>query len=322
MPKPIGLGRGLASLIPDNKNNQTDQISKNAQAFWSGVKTNDVDTNIKVSVQSEDKLQNNKNIVQEIPVLNIIANPYQPRHDFEHNALNDLKDSIRVHGILQPIVVVPHKDGYQIIAGERRFRSAQELGLTTVPAIVRDNISQQQQLELSLIENIQRQNLNPIEEAMSYQRLAAEFNLGQEDIAKRVGKSRSKITNSIRLLNLPDKVQDMLRQGKLTEGHAKVILELDMPEKQLALAQKIVRQNLTVRDTSDTVKVAKGVNVKIRTKVNQDPRFRSWEQKLESSLGTRVNIIDKKGQGKIELQYFSNEELMGLVEKLTDLDEF
>jgi len=126
----------------------------------------------------------------------------------------------------------------------------------------------------------------------------------------------------MRLLNLPDKIQEMLRQGKLTEGHAKVILELDIPEKQLALAQKIVRQNLTVRDTADAVKSDKGVSIKIKNNIHTDPRFRVWEQKLESSLGTRVSIIDKKGQGKIELQYFSNEELMGLVEKLTDLDEF
>ncbi len=326
MPKPSGLGRGLSSLIPNKSaeiNKSDDNISKKATAFWGGDDSDDKGDNSVPVVNKpvpSSKLDDEV-IVENIPVISIEANPYQPRQNFEKTTLNELKDSIRGHGILQPLVVSPHRDGYQLIAGERRLRSAQELGLKTVPAIIRD-VTNQEKLELSLIENIQRQNLNAIEEAKSYLRLSDEFDISQEDIGKRVGKSRSKVTNSIRLLQLPEEVQQMIIGEKLTEGHGKILLELDSPEKQIALAKKIIRQSLTVRDTSDTVKTQKGINIKVNTNRSTDPRFKVWEQKLESTLGTRVNIIDKKGKGKVELEYFSDEELTALIEKLTDLDEF
>ncbi len=323
MPKPTGLGRGLASLIPDTKSNETkptdQKINQKAKAFWSGGVN---ESAVKVSVVANDNhSQSDSNIsLLNIPLASIEANPYQPRKNFEQSALDDLVASIREHGILQPLVVVPNGDGYQLIAGERRFRSAQILQLETVPVIVRD-VTEQQQLELSLIENIQRQNLNPIEEARSYKQLADEFSLSQEDIAKRVGKSRSKVANSMRLLQLPDEVQRLLMEEKITEGHGKLLLELDSPEKQIALAKKIVRQNLTVRDTGTTVKKQKGINNATTTK-SKDPRIQAWEKKLESSLGTKVSIVDRNNKGKIEIEYFSNEELMALIERLSDVDDF
>ena len=326
MPKPTGLGRGLASLIPDTNINKdkspAEKINKKAQEFWSGS----VDKSaVKVSVVSDDgnnkPISNNDELsLTYVPINSIVANPYQPRKNFEKNSLDDLITSISEHGILQPLVVVPSDNGYQLIAGERRFRSAQILNLDTVPVIIRD-VTQQEQLELSLIENIQRQNLNPIEEAHSYKQLADEFGLPQEDIAKRVGKSRSKVANSMRLLQLPDEVQRLLMEEKITEGHGKILLELDSPEKQIALAKKIVRQNLTVRDTGTTVKKQKGINTNITTVESKDPRIQAWEKKLESSLGTKVSIVDKKDKGKIEIEYFSNEELMAMIERLSDVDD-
>ncbi len=308
--KPGGLGRGLASLIPDTKKDST--IKQQARQVWSGPAGSDDVTASAAPVVSSG--------VAHIEVSKIKANPYQPRTQFDHNKLEDLIASIKEHGILQPIVVSPTDDGYELIAGERRLRAATFLEFTQVPALIRD-VTKQQQLELSLIENIQRQELNPIEEALSYKRLHDEFNIKQEDIGNRVGKSRSKIANMLRLLTLPDDIQNWLRDGKLTTGHAKVLLELESPQKQLVLAKKIMRQNMSVRDTSVNVKEMKGVAVKTHIRKAQDPKIKHQEKVLQSLLGTKVLIADKLGKGKVTIEYYAPEELDALIERLSHPDD-
>lgn len=311
-----GLGRGLASLIPDSK--KQDTIKQQARSVWNGVANDDKPKSVPVTEEKSSRVQENQ--IQQILVKKITANPYQPRTQFDRASLEELMASIKEHGILQPVVLAPVADGYQLIAGERRFRSAQFLEMETVPAIVRD-VTEQQQLELSLIENIQRQQLNPIEEARSYKRLHDEFNIKQEDIGNRVGKSRSKVANMLRLLSLPEEIQEWLRDGKLTVGHAKILLELDSPSKQLTIAKKILRQNLTVRDTNVTVKEAQGVSVKGHIRKAADPRIKSKEKTLQSLLGTKVSISDSGGKGRITIEYYADEELDALVERLGQLDD-
>ncbi|MGB0756977.1 MAG: ParB/RepB/Spo0J family partition protein [Patescibacteria group bacterium] len=319
-----GLGRGLASLIPDapKPEKKEQKIADRASKAWGGVNvpvsTGDSDT-ATTKAESKEVQAPSKNQVVDIPVELIDANPYQPRKTFEEQALDDLVASISTHGILQPLVVVTRGDRFELIAGERRFRAAQKAELTHVPVITRD-VPEQEQLELSLIENIQRQNLNPIEEAESFTQLGDEFSLSQEEIAKRVGKSRSSVANTMRLLQLPQEVKQYVRDGKLTEGHAKVLLELDSEAKQVALAKKIIRQQLTVRDTTATVKEVTGKSSP-QKKSATDGRLHAWEQKLQALYGTKAHIKDTKGKGRVELEYFSNEELMALLDKLTSVDD-
>lgn len=309
MAQNYGLGRGLASLIPQ-KNQQAakpiNEPKKDFNYFGAGVKSIDVKN------ESPAPSQNGSG-VQEIEIVRIVPNPHQPRIDFNDEKLKELSDSIKEHGIIQPLVVTKKDNGYEIIAGERRFQAAKLVGLKTVPAVIRE-ASEQQKLELAVIENIQRHDLNPIEEAKSYQKLANEFEMNQEEIAQKVSKSRSAIANKLRLLNLPIEVQKALIEGKITEGHAKAILALENPEKQRALFEMILKNGLTVRQTEDKTKE---VSVKTHTrKINIDPETKDIENKLVGALGTKVKLSKSGKGGKIVIEYYSKEELDSILEKI------
>lgn len=315
MLKKTGLGRGLGSLIPTKITEQkTEQIEivkeEIAQPFQPKTKENISD------VPSETKEQTNGQLILEIPLGKISANPRQPRHVFDEDALQDLVNSIKENGILQPLVVSDAGDGkFEIIAGERRFRAAKEIGLETVPAIAR-SVSEQQKLELALIENIQRENLNAIEEAKGYNRLSDEFNLTHEQIAKKVGKSRSQITNIIRLLDLPERVQDALTGGEITFGHAKVIVSLDNETDQMELFKSIVRKNLNVRDSERSIIKIKSNYSRFKNKNVKDPNILEKEELLRAALGTKVAISKRGGRGKVEIEYYSEEELGGIIDRI------
>ncbi len=243
-----------------------------------------------------------------IPVSAIHPNPLQPRQKFSESALNELSQSIRDNGILQPLLVRRRGNEFELIAGERRFRAAQKAGLTEVPVTVRD-IPDEQLLEIALVENIQRENLNPIEEARAYRRLTDEFGLTQEQVAERVGKDRSTVANSMRLLQLPAEVQDDLESGNLSAGHARALITLVEDREKIALAQDIIRQRLSVREAER--------HAKRRTVVQADPDMRAAEVRLQDHLGTKVRLRNRKnGAGKIEIEYYSLDELNGLLEKL------
>jgi ParB family chromosome partitioning protein len=242
-------------------------------------------------------------------------NHYQPRQIFSEAKLEELSQSIKAHGIVQPIVARRHGDRYQIVAGERRWRAAQRLGLHKVPVLVRA-IPDDHLLEASLIENIQRENLNPIEEAKAYQRLSHEFNLTQEDLAQRTGKDRSTITNLLRLLKLPEEIQALVLEEKLSMGHARALLALENLADQHALAQKCLHRGWSVRQLESTIahlKVAQGPQEEQK---RVDPNVKAAVEKLERALGTRVRIVEKRKKGRIEIEYYSQEELQRLYEYL------
>ncbi len=299
-----GLGRGLSSLIPPKKN----EISKSQKDlnYLSGLaKENEVIKAKKEEIKKE-------NIIKEINTRDIIVNPYQPRTTFDEVKLNELAESIKEYGVIQPIVVSEKGSEYEIIAGERRYQAAKKAGLVRVPAIVK-KVNNQQKLELAIIENIQRQNLNPIEEGKSYLQLAEEFKLSQEEIAQKLGKSRSVVANKIRLLNLPIEIQKALIEGKITEGHAKIILSITNPEKQRAFLAMILKNKLTVHQTEN-----KSKEISVRThkrNIIVDPQIKEWEKNFSQNLGTKVKI-KKSGQGgKIIIDYYSPEELSSILER-------
>ncbi len=257
--------------------------------------------------------------VQEIEVALIDPNPFQPRSDYNPEALEELKESIKEKGIIQPILVRPIGDGrYQVVAGERRLRAAIELGLKTVPIRVREVASNEEMLELALIENVQRENLNPIELARGYQRLIDECNLTQEEVAKKIGKDRTTIANLLRLLKLPAKIQDSLRSGEIKEGHARALLGVDDPEIQEKIWRKAVKDQLSVRKVEQLVRkfnqqtdAAPEVHPKRSRKMIYISRF---EEQLREKLGTQVKIRTRKEGGAIEIMYYSMEDLERLME--------
>lgn len=281
---PHGLGRGLSSLIPSRKVIQA--ISPNEVP--SGAKLVDV------------------------PVKNIRPNPKQPREDFGYQDLEDLINSIKEHGIIQPLIVT-RVDGenYELIAGERRYRAAKFLNLRTVPAIVR-TARDQEKLELALIENIQRKNLNPIEEGRAYQRLMDEFNLTQEEVAVRVGKSRPVIANTLRLLNLPEEILQALRSGKIKESHGRTLLSLPDKKSQLKYFSRILKNEMTVRDTENAVRKIKGVRQK-----NVDPALAAKEELLRGVFGTKVEIKKRGSKGQIVIYFYSDEEYGDIIRKIS-----
>jgi ParB family chromosome partitioning protein len=242
-------------------------------------------------------------------LASITPNPYQPREIFDPAAIDELTASIREKGLLQPLLVRRSGDGYQLIAGERRLRAARRAGLTEVPVTIRD-VDDGEALELALIENLQRENLNPVEEARAYRRLADEFHLAQDDIARRVGKSRSAVTNSLRLLNLSPDVLARLESGELSAGHARSLLGLESAEAQAALAREVARKRLSVRDTEKLVRA--------RTSAAADDlERRAVESDLARALGTRVHLKHRAdGAGHIVIEYFSLDELDGLLSRL------
>lgn len=276
-----GLGRGLGSLIPSRKGEASPIV----------------------------ELLDNERILK-IKTEIIEANPLQPRGRIDHAALEDLINSIKEHGILQPLIVSRTGAGYTLIAGERRLKAAKILGLKTVPAIVRDT-SRQEKLEIALVENLQRKNLNPLEEAMAYQKLVDEFNLNQEQVAKRVGKSREAVANTLRLLALPREIQKAILEEKISEGHAKAILSLPEEKEQLKLFQTILKSNLSVRKTESISRKLKKPNFR-----PFDPALLEKEDFLREHLGTRVKIDKKGNRGKITIEFYSEAELNLIVKKI------
>jgi ParB family chromosome partitioning protein len=247
-----------------------------------------------------------------IAIDKIRPNPRQPRTEFDEAALNELVGSIKVQGIIQPLLVRPMDDGdFELVAGERRLRAAERAGLTHVPVFVRA-ISDGESLELALVENIQRDDLSPLEEATAYQRLIDEFHHTQEEVAARVGKSRPAVANALRLLKLPETIKRDLSRGRLTAGHARVLLSIDDPDAQLRAAKQIQTREMSVRDAEHLVAVRKGA----AKPASRDPNRAALERQLSTVLGTRVRITPKGRGGRIEIEFYSPEELEGLVDRL------
>ncbi len=255
--------------------------------------------------------QEKEEAVLEIPVEKIKSNPYQPRNVFDEQGMEELINSIKEHGILQPLVVSKISDNeYELIAGERRLRAAKILKLEKVPVIIR-SVETSKKLELSLIENIQRKDLNPIERARAYQRLIDEFNFTQEEVAKKIGKARASVANTLRLLTLPPVVQKALEDEMITEGHAKILLSLDSPEKQEAMLKRILGTGMTVREAEQLV------ISKRKRPILKDPNLQLKEEQLQEALGTKV-VIKKRGKkGKIIIEFYSEEDLNNLIKKLS-----
>lgn len=301
--KRSGLGKGLDSLIPDKAVNKSATTGK-----------------------KEEKSEKNVNESGEqlVPINQVEPNREQPRKEFDEDALLELADSIKQYGILQPLIVQKRKDYYEIIAGERRWRAAKKAGLKEVPVIIRE-YTDQQVVEISLIENIQRENLNPIEEAMAFKKLLEEFNLKQDEVAERVSKSRTAVTNSMRLLKLSEKVQQMIVDEMITTGHARALLALDDEEQQYILANKIFDEKLSVRETEKLVKALKNPKKEDTTKEVEDKNsfiYADIEDKMKSVIGTKVNIHQKKsGKGKIEIEYYSQDELEHIFELIMSAKE-
>lgn len=289
VPKRRGLGRGLGALIPEG---------------------------VSMAPPAAER---------RVHVSEIRPNPRQPRRYFDEQRIAELADSIRHQGVLQPLVVRKADSGYELIVGERRFRAAQRAGLERVPVIVKE-VSDAESLEMALVENIQREELTPIEEALAYRQLMDEFQLTQEDVAKRVGKSRPVIANLLRVLNLPEEIKEDVDRGNLSVGHARSLLALETPGKQIELARQIIRQGLSVRETETLV--ARSLEGIEQTAAHDRPAepekianqahiyLKAIEEELMRQLGTKVRLHPRKKGGKIEIEYYSNQELDGLLARL------
>ncbi|HHT66472.1 MAG: ParB/RepB/Spo0J family partition protein [Caldicoprobacterales bacterium] len=253
--------------------------------------------------------------VQEIKITDIDPNPKQARNQFDEEKLKELADSIRIHGVVQPIIVRPHNNRYIIVAGERRWRASRAANKTTIPAIVMD-LGEEEIIEVSLIENLQREDLNPIEEARGIQALVSRLKLTQEEAADRLGKSRPAIANALRLLHLSGKIQDLLADNKLSAGHARALLALTDEKQRDELAAVIIEKDLSVRETEKLIQ--RLGKKKEKVKVQQKPNYiLDIESELEESLGTRVQICPGKKKGIIEIEYYSNEDLERIIERVT-----
>ncbi|AEE98072.1 ParB/RepB/Spo0J family partition protein [Mahella australiensis] len=279
MPK-RALGKGLQALIPESIN-ETDEHE-----------------------------------IQELRISDIDPNDLQPRKVFDENALSELAQSIKQYGVIQPITVKPVDDRYMIVTGERRWRAARIAGLKTIPAIVKE-FNTKEILEIALIENLQREDLNPIEEAMALKTLIDDFDLTQEELAARVGKSRSAIANTIRLLNLPQSVQDMMMEGLLSAGHARALLSVESEELQQNLAKSAVEKGLTVRELEELIKHQNKEHNR-SDKRNKDSYipFQEYADSLSRMLGTKVNIVSGKRKGRIEIEYYDTEDLYRILDVL------
>ncbi len=314
-----GLGRGLASLIPPKKDGAS---PGGASPFvMTPISQGDADpaqsrvfptATTEVSAVAPVP----KNALQEIPTSSIVPNPHQPRIHFDEAKLEELVNSIKEHGILQPLVVTKNGEQYELIAGERRFQAAKRIGLATVPAVIRD-ATEQQKLELAIIENIQRHNLNPIEEAKAYLRLVDEFNLPQEKVAEKMGKSRSGVANTLRLLHLPVEIQRAVAEGKLSEGHAKALLAIENPEKLRAVFELIMKDELTVRETELQVR-SMAVKPHVRSAITLNPALLERTAHLTEVLGTKVKIAPSGKGGKVIIEYYAPEDLDGLLKRLEE----
>ena len=298
-----GLGKGLDSLIPNKSDKLTKPETKN--------------NNSEVKVSPAKKIKEDPKASEILLKINQVEpNRDQPRKEFDEDALLELADSIKQFGVLQPLLVQKKKDYYEIIAGERRWRAAKLAGLKEVPVLIK-SYTDQEIVEISLIENIQRENLNPIEEAMAFKRLLEEFHLKQDEVAERVSKSRTAVTNSMRLLKLSDKVKQMIIDDMISTGHARALLAIEDEEQQYLLATKIFDEKLSVRETEKLVKSLKNPKKEVK-KITPEHQFiyNDIAEKMKSIMGTKVNINAKaNGKGKIEIEYYSEEEL----ERIYDL---
>ena len=284
MSKKFGLGKGLEALISENEEN----INESGNKLF-------------------------------IPLNKIKNNAEQPRKSFDNEKIAELAESIKNHGIIQPLILMKENDDYVIIAGERRWRAAKMVGLKEVPAIIMD-VTDKEVLELSLIENIQRQDLNPIEEALAYKKLIDNFNFTQEELSKRIGKSRTAITNCMRLMNLDDRVKEYIIQGVLSEGHGRALLAIDDGDLQYAIAQKVIDESLSVRELERLIKKVYAIDQK---KKNSDDKvddnniyYKNIEEKIQSYFGTKINLSYKKDKGKIEIEYYSEEDLQRILDMM------
>ena len=288
MAKKSGLGKGLGAILSDKYDSQALDI-----------------------VPNSDDSQ-----IVELKIVDVEPNKDQPRKEFDKEKLDELADSISKHGVIQPIIVTKQGSIYQIVAGERRWRASKQAGLKKIPAIIR-NYDEIKIMEVALIENLQRENLNPVEEALGYKSLMETFSLTQDKISERVGKSRSAIANSLRLLNLPDKVLSMLEKGEISTGHAKVILSVSNKNEQIQIAEIIFEKKMSVRETENYIK-NKSKTKKSGTSVSSEVKMaiKEMENAFSKYLGTKVKIKESNGKGKIEIAYYSHDEFERLMELL------
>ncbi len=301
MSKKKALGRGLSALLSDTPEEERLEVDV----------TNPVGSHTTTIVHEN---------LNEIPLSEIETNPFQPRQHFDQEALKELADSIKVHGIIQPITVrklAPNQ--YQLISGERRFQASKLAGLTSIPAYIR-TADDQQMLEMALIENIQRENLNPIEVALSYQRLISECNLKQEELGDRVGKNRSTVTNYLRLLKLPPDIQIALRDNRLSMGHARAIINVDNPDTQLFIFKKILSEDLSVRKVEDLARQLMSENkeqpVKQATNTPHTKEISQLQSNLSSHFGTKVSVRSDGKKGEIRIPFLSVEDLNRILDIL------
>lgn len=303
--KKSGLGRGLDALFPE----------KTVQSKPKTVKTVKEEKKVEVDTKKSSQ-QESSNGERMMKISMIEPNREQPRKKFDEDALQELSESIKQYGILQPLLVSDKKDYYEIVAGERRWRAAKMAGLKEVPVVVKE-FSTQEIVEISLIENIQREDLNPVEEAMAYKRLIDEFHLKQDEIAERVSKSRTAVTNSMRLLKLDSRVQQMMVDEMISAGHARAILAISDPEQQYNAAMKVFDEKLSVRETEKLVKSILTPTKKkpVVSNPTEDAIYESLEEKMKGITGTRVFIHRKKNnKGKIEIEYYSRDDLDRIID--------
>ena len=289
-----GLGRGIGNLIPEETKDEKDVVVK------------EVVKEVVVKEPAEVKVR----------ISQVEPNKEQPRKYFDEDALIELSESIKQYGVLQPSLVQKKDNYYEIIAGERRWRAAKLAGVKEIPVVIKD-YSDQEVMEIALIENIQREDLNPIEEAQAYQRLIKDYRLKQDEVAEKVSKSRAAITNSLRLLKLDKRVQEMVMEGKLSNGHARTIISIEDGDKQYAIAQKIFDEKLSVREVEKLMREQDKKGKQPKELPENDFVYRDLEEKLSKSLGTQVTIKNKSNnKGKIEIQYYSQSELERILEFL------
>lgn len=285
MAKKSGLGKGLGAILSD-----------------------------KYDSQALEYINDSK--IVELKIIDVEPNKDQPRKEFDKEKLDELTKSIKEHGVIQPIIVIRKDKTYQIVAGERRWRASKQAGLKVIPAIVR-NYDDMKGMEIALIENLQREDLNPVEEALGYKSLIDAFSLTQDKVSEKVGKSRSAVANSLRLLNLPEEVLLFLKNGQISTGHAKVILSISSKDEQIDVAKLVAENNLTVRETENLIK-NKGKNKKKIAKVGEEVKLaiKNIESSFSKYLGTKVKIKEANGKGKIEISYYSHDEFERIAELL------